>query len=143
MESSCRRFRTILLNGHFSPAESIEVEDPKVIKVAYPLSSESHQVRVIKLCSVVGSFPWGKFIGFRKYFHPLFSAPIKNVDGIEAPLIRPSTSKYDNAVIALIVAHGAVGTVGWNVTTCLNFPPLHGNRIERPYIIHVVRVCII
>jgi hypothetical protein len=105
MESSCRRFCTVFLNGDFSPAKSIEVEDPKVIKVTYPLTPESYQVRVIKLCGMVGSFPWGKFIGFWKYFHPLFGTPIKNVYGIEAPLISPSTSEYDNAVIVLIVAH--------------------------------------
>ena len=41
-------------------------------------------------------------------FHPLFGSPVKNIDGVEAFFVGSTTTKNNNSIIFLIIAHGAV-----------------------------------
>ena len=41
-------------------------------------------------------------------FHPLFGGPVEDIDGVEAFFVGSTSTKNNNSIIFLIIAHGAV-----------------------------------
>lgn len=62
------------------------------------------------------------------------------MDGIESLFIWGSSTKYDNVVVFLIVAHWAVWSLCGDVSWCLDFCPFHCKCVKTPYVIHVWRI---
>ena len=71
------------------------------------------------------------------YFYPLLGHPVENVDSVKSFLIGSATPKDDHSVILGVVAHGAVRSLGGNISGRLDFCPLHGGGVEGPDIVHV------
>lgn len=129
--------RECLIKRDFGPAEGEEVEDPKIVEVANTLPSEHYKIRIIKLSSVIGPFPRSILIRFGQDFHPFLGGPIQDIDTVVPFLIGTASSEDDDAIIALIVAHRAIGPLRGHVSSCGDFLPFHGDGIEGPEIIHV------
>lgn len=129
--------RRSLIERDFGPAEGKEVEDPKIVEIANALPSEHYKIRIIKLSSVIGSFPRSILIRFWRDLHPFLGGPIQNIDTVIPFLIGAASSEHDDAIIALIVAHRAIGPLRGHVSSCCDFLPFHGDGIEGPEIIHV------
>ena len=92
---------------------------------------------------MVSSLPGGGLILFGCQFPPFFTFPIKDVDWVISDFIGPASSKYDDAIILLIVVEGAVGARRRHMTDRLDFAPFHGDCIKRPEIVHIGWVCVI
>ena len=144
MESSCAGSWTVFINWNFSPAEGQEIENPQIVHISHSFSSVDNEIRVGELCCMVGSFPRGWFVlwvkrknTFGVNFDPLFGDPVEHVNCIESLLIGSSASKNDNSIIFRVIAHGAIRSLRWNVSSCFDFGPFHGGGVERPHIIHV------
>ncbi len=89
---------------------------------------------------MVSPFPRGRLIFFGVDFDPVLGVPIEDVDGVEALLVGPSSSEDDDLIVLGIVVHGAVGSLGGLVSSCLDLLPLHGYRVVGPQVIHVIRI---
>ncbi len=138
MESPCTGTHSFLFNLNLSPAQCIEIKDPKIIEVTYSLSPKDNKVGIEELWSMVSPFPRSSLIVFGCYLHPLLTWPIQNIDTVESFLICASPSKENDPSVDLVITHGAVGAMGGYIACCLDLPPLHSDGVERPDIIHVV-----
>lgn len=89
---------------------------------------------------MVGPLPRGYFILFWIDFHPFFTLPIQNADGVETLFIGTSSSEDDNLVVFFIVIHRTVGSLGGNIACGFDLSPFHCYGIEGPKVVHVVGV---
>jgi hypothetical protein len=62
MESSGAGFGAVGVQSDFFPGESLKVEGPHVVHISHTLTAKDDEVRIEKLGSMVGSFPWGLLV---------------------------------------------------------------------------------
>ena len=91
---------------------------------------------------MICSLPRNWFIGFRHDLIPLFSSPIKDINTIKPLFVSSSTTKDDDSIIMLIITHGTVWSMRWNIASSVYLSPFHGDSIEGPNIVHIIGIYI-
>ena len=137
MKSSSTWSNSILRNWYFNPVHCQEVEYPKIVHIAYSLSSIHYEIGIEQFRCVISSCPRSGFIGFGSNLYPFFGLPVEYINGIESLFVGSSSSEHHQLIIFFIIMHCAVGPVTRVITSSGDFCPFHGNRVERPDIIHV------
>lgn len=137
MESSCTGLGCTFSDRNLSPTHSEKVVDPKIIKIAYSLSSINYQIGIEQFCSMVGPLPRCSLVRFRIDLNPLLRVPIQNVDSIKSLFVCSAPSKNYHSIILFIVVHCAVGSVWGDISFGFDFSPLHGNSVEGPDVVHI------
>ena len=86
---------------------------------------------------MVGTSPRSRFIGFWMNFNPFLSLPVEYVKCVESLFVGSTASEDDEAVVMLVIVHGAIGPLRGDVSSCGYLIPLHSNDVEAPDIVHV------